>query len=122
MRPSIPLWLSSRRRRLPRVAAQHAAVRLRYFLLLAAVCCSPLVLLIGIELAGIDKPPGARTLEEWEQLLRSADLSTRTEAVQEVSRLATLPDIPCGLATGGLTDAAPVRLQSVADSPRAAGA
>jgi len=109
-----PLWFSARQRRRSRVDAARLKAPLQFFALLVAGCGSSLLLLISIWMLRAEPPANARTTAEWIALLRAPDLSTRTDAVQDLSRVATMPVLPCDIMVEKLTDAAAVRIQSVA--------
>jgi hypothetical protein len=114
LQPQTPLWFSARRRRRSRIDAAQLKAPLQFFGLLLAACGSSLLLLILIWMSRAELPTNARTTAEWTALLRAPDLSMRTDAVQDLSRVAVMPVLPCDIMVERLTDAAAVRIQSVA--------
>lgn len=113
-----PLWLSARHRRESLDARTHAKARIRFFALLLTGCFSSLLLVVIIALARADYPPDARTATEWESRLRSPDVATRADAVEDLSHVAAVPVLPCAILVERLSDVAAVRVPAVASLTR----
>jgi HEAT repeat protein len=54
-----------------------------------------------------------RTVDEWVARLKARNPGARGDAVHELAELSSVPALPCDLLVAGLTDAAPVRIESV---------
>jgi hypothetical protein len=112
--PQRPIWLSPRQQRLLRLARAHVRARVHFFALFVTGCVISLLLLIAVWMSRAEMPLEARNPDEWTALLGSPDISTRADAVHDLSRLAITPVLPCDLMVEKLNDAPAVRIQMVA--------
>jgi HEAT repeat protein len=79
-----------------------------------ACCVAGSTFAFAAWIAHADPPPATRTADEWVALLRAPNPGARAGAVRDLAELNAVPALPCDLLVAGLTDAAAVRIESVA--------
>jgi hypothetical protein len=110
-----PLSLSARQRRHARTARDDAKARTQFLGVVVGSCLAvALVFALAVWIAHPETPPDLRTADEWGALLRAPEASVRADAVRDLAELSSTPALPCDLLVARLTDAAAVRIESVA--------
>lgn len=110
-----PLLLSARQRRQAQVARNDAKALTQFLGVVVGSCVvAALVFVLVVWMAGAETPPDLRTADEWGALLRAPDARVRADAVHDLAELSSAPALPCDLLVARLTDAAVVRIESVA--------
>jgi len=113
--PRNPLSLSARQRRHAQTARDDAKVRTQFLGAVVGSCVAvALVFALVVWIARGETPPELRTADEWGALLRAPEASARADAVHDLAELSSAPALPCDLLVARLTDAAVVRIESVA--------